>query len=212
MLNKGTRLKGYILALIATLAASNVYIFSKAAISEMSLVQFGFYWFAFGLLWNLAYFIPKKKFSGFTSLKKADYIVLFLIGLLETAGTVLFFMAIRRIENPAIVSFLTNITPVFIVIFGFAFLGERYNFIELTGFTLTLAGAFVISFQKGDDLNRLFIDGSGLIVLSSLVLSVAFILAKTSIRRVNASVLSINRIIFLFLLFIVLMILQNQAS
>ena len=58
------KLRGYILTLIATIAMSNVFIFSKAALKEVELIQFGFYWFGFAILWNLIYAIPKKRYSN----------------------------------------------------------------------------------------------------------------------------------------------------
>ena len=42
-----SEVKGYIAVLVATIAMSNVYIFSKAALNELSLVKFGVYWFGF---------------------------------------------------------------------------------------------------------------------------------------------------------------------
>ena len=45
-----TATKGYFFAFLAVLAMSNVYIFSKAALSEASLPVFGFYWFLFFFL------------------------------------------------------------------------------------------------------------------------------------------------------------------
>ena len=39
-------IKGYLFALIATVAFSNVYIFSKAALNEIPLAQFGIWWYA----------------------------------------------------------------------------------------------------------------------------------------------------------------------
>ncbi len=43
-----TPLKGYLLALLSVVAISNVYIFSKVALKEVSLPQFGVYWFGLG--------------------------------------------------------------------------------------------------------------------------------------------------------------------
>ncbi len=125
------KLRGYILALFATIAMSNVYIFSKAALKEVELIQFGFYWFGFAIIWNMVYAIPKKKYSNLSKLKSKDLSFLIVIGLLELAGTTLFFMAINIVENPAIVSFLANMTPIFVTIFGILLLKERFNKIEL---------------------------------------------------------------------------------
>ena len=39
-------IKGYTFALMATVADSTVYIFRKAALDQVSLTQFGVYWFS----------------------------------------------------------------------------------------------------------------------------------------------------------------------
>lgn len=205
------KLRGYFLALIATIAMSNVYIFSKAALKEVELIQFGFYWFGFAIIWNMVYAIPKKKYSNLSKLKSKDLFFLIVIGLLELAGTTFFFMAINIIENPAIVSFLANMTPIFVTIFGILLLKERFNKIELVGFVLALLGAFIISYQHGGTLSKIFIRGTGLVLLSSFIFGIAFILAKKSVVRINASILTINRVLFLFI-FSTLLVLAKDVS
>ena len=44
--------KGYFFSFGATLAGALVYIFSKAALKEVSLPQFGVYWFSIAICWN----------------------------------------------------------------------------------------------------------------------------------------------------------------
>ncbi len=205
------KLRGYILTLIATIAMSNVFIFSKAALMEVELIQFGFYWFGFAILWNLIYAIPKKKYSNFGKLRTKDFSFLIVIGLLELIGTTLFFMAINIVENPAIVSFLANVTPIFVTILGIFFLKERFNKIEAIGFALTLLGAFIISYQGGGTLSEIFIRGTGLVLLSSFIFGFAFILAKKSVARIDAPILSINRVLFLFV-FSALLVLAKDVS
>ncbi|GAI86612.1 unnamed protein product, partial [marine sediment metagenome] len=50
--------KGYFFACLGTLAMSNVYIFSKAALLEMGLIEFGFCWYGMAIIWNLLYALP----------------------------------------------------------------------------------------------------------------------------------------------------------
>ncbi len=47
--------KGYAFAFIATVAMANVYVFSKAALNELNLFQFGFYWFGLAIIYNAIY-------------------------------------------------------------------------------------------------------------------------------------------------------------
>ena len=54
-MTKSDQFKGYLFAILATVSFSNVYIFSKAALNEVHLIQFGFYWFLIAMLLNGAW-------------------------------------------------------------------------------------------------------------------------------------------------------------
>ncbi len=203
--------KGYVLSFIAVLAMSNVFIFSKAALNEVNLFQFGVYWFGFAILWNLLYAIPGKKYRNIRKLKRKAYRALFIIGLLELIGTAFFFMAIKKVDNPAIVSFLTNLTPVFVATFGFLFLKERFNLLEALGFALAISGALIISYSKGKGVVEVFLDGTGYIIISSLAVSAAFIISKKFIKDIDPGILSMNRVLYLFTFAIVLLLINNLS-
>ena len=55
-------LKGYFYTILATLAFSNVYVFSKAALNEISLPLFLFLICLFGFVINLVILIVKRGF------------------------------------------------------------------------------------------------------------------------------------------------------
>jgi drug/metabolite transporter (DMT)-like permease len=201
--------KGYIFSFIAVLAMSNVFIFSKAALNEVELIQFGFYWFGFAILWNLLYALPAKKYKNISRLKRNTYLALIFIGVFELVGTTFFFIAINKVENPAIVSFLGNMTPVFVTTFGVFLLKERFNIIEAFGFVLTISGAFIISYNKGSSMSDIFMEGTGYVILSSFLFSFAFIVAKKTIKNVDPGILSMNRVLYLFVFSVILMIIYR---
>jgi len=120
------KFKGYLFAIIATFALSNVYIFSKAALNELHLFQFGFYWFGFALIWNNLFIGFRKKKLNLKQLPKKSWYAVSANVFFEVIGTILFFTGINIMDNPTIVSFLVNIGPVFMLIMGFIFLNERY--------------------------------------------------------------------------------------
>ena len=204
-------LKGYIFSFIAVLAMSNVFIFSKAALNEVELIQFGFYWFGFAIVWNLLYAIPTKKYKNITRLKRNTYLALIFIGVFELVGTTFFFLAINKVENPAIVSFLGNMTPVFVTTFGVFLLKERFNILEAFGFVLTISGAFIISYNKGSSISDIFMEGTGYVILSSFLFSFAFIVAKKTIKNVDPGILAMNRVLYLFAFSVILMIIYRVS-
>ncbi len=197
--NISDRVKGYLFAFIAVIAVSNVYIFSKAALNEVTLAQFGTYWFAFGILWNLIFAIQRKKLPILRTFGKNQFLLLFVLGVLEIVATSFFFLAIHTIPNPAVVSFIGNINPVFVTILGFIFLRERFNIKELIGMALALLGAFIISYQRSTDLKNLFIEGTGYMIFSGFIYSFSTIIAKKNVQKLGPSIMALSRTLQLFL-------------
>ena len=188
--------KGYLLALVSVIAVSNVYIFSKVALKEVSLPQFGVYWFGFGLLWILFFAWYRKSFPLFKTLSHRCYLVLVLLGVFEVVGTYFFFKAIHTISNPTIVSFIGNISPAFIITLSFVVLKERFNTLEFWGIILALSGAFVISY-KGAGLQDMFIDGAQYVLYSSILGAINAVIIKSKIEKIHPIILTISRSLFL---------------
>ena len=135
MISKNT--KGILLALGAAIALANSFVFSKAALNEINFVQFGFVWFGFGLVWNSIFFFTRKSFSFHFNNKKT-LLASSWVAFLEAIATALFYVAILRMENPAIVSFIGNLGPVFVTIFGIILLKEKFGWKGYSGILLTI--------------------------------------------------------------------------
>jgi len=207
--NQKTR--GYIWAFVAVLAMSNVYIFSKAALNEVHLALFGFYWFLFGLIWNAIFAVKTCKVATFRNLRKKQLLIMANIGILEVLGTTAFFMGISTIENPSVASFLANMTPVFVTLFGVFFLGERFNKVEVIGMILTIGGAFIISYQGYQSLEKLFLTGSEYILVSSLIFALSTMVIKKNVLRLPPALLSLNRVVFLFVFSLIMIPVFGQS-
>lgn len=195
--------KGILWAFVSVIAVSNVYIFSKAALMEVSLTQFGVYWFAFGLLWVLIYACSQKTFRSIKEFAKRNYIILLLLGIIEVIGTYFFFKAIHTISNPAITSFIGNVSPVFIITLSFLLLKERFNKLEFFGMVLAVSGAFVISYKGNTKLHEMFIDGTQYVLYSSAFAAISAVIIKKNIKNINPVILTTNRSFFLLLFSII---------
>jgi len=191
--------KGFLLALVSVIAVSNVYIFSKAALSEVSLQQFGVYWFSFGLLWILLYAWYKKTYHNLKKLSRKQYLLLFVIGIIEVVGTYFFFKSIHTISNPTIVSFIGNISPVFVITLSFIILRERFSTLEFFGMLLALSGAFVISYKGNTSFKDMFIDGAQYVFYSSLLTAVNSVVVKKNIKKIHPIIFTISRSFFLLI-------------
>ncbi|HKJ79989.1 MAG TPA: DMT family transporter, partial [Prolixibacteraceae bacterium] len=140
------KFKGYFFALVATLAFSNVYIFSKAALNEVHLAQFGVYWFAISLVLILLYAAYNKKLAQLKTLTKRQVRILLTLAVLEILTTTTFFLSIHIIPDPSVTSFLGNMFPVMVAFGGVFILGEKFGPIETFGAVIALAGTFIVSY------------------------------------------------------------------
>lgn len=196
---KSARFKGYLYALIATVAFSNIYIFSKAALNEVHLSQFGFYWYLIGCFLNFLLILKTGNIAQFKSMTRADFGILALLGFMEIATTSSFFISIHIIPDPAVTSFLGNLYPVMLTIMGVGILKERFGALEWFGVALALIGAFLISYQGGDSLSRLFIPGTSVVVFNALLAAATSIVVKKNIHRFSPELFSFNRTFWLLL-------------
>jgi len=210
--NLPDKTKGYLLTFIGILAMSNVFIFSKAALQEIKLPQFGFYWFLTGFLLTLILAFYKNSFRILKNFTRKDYFLLIFFGLLEVVSTTMFFMSIKAMPNPSIVAFMGNLGPVFVLILGFFILKERFNLWELLGILITLTAAFLLSYNpKWIHFNEMFIKGSEYVLGFTFLFAVSSILMKMNVVKFSPIILALNRTFFLFLFSFIILKYQNLS-
>jgi len=202
--------KGYAFALVATIAYSNVYIFSKAALNEVHISLFGLMWYAVSATMCLLLAANNKKLAQLKSLTKKQGMVLLTLGFLEIITTTLFFLSIHIIPDPAVTSFLGNMYPVFVTLGGVLLLKERFTWIEIGGVVLALAGAFVISYTGGTTLKTLFIKGTGIVLLNAIFATIATLVVKIHVKKLSPELLNLNRSTWLLVFSAVMVVVFNQ--
>ncbi len=205
------QIKGYLLAFTSVISVSIVFIFSKAALNEISLPQFGTYWFGFGLIWIFIYGIKNKSFDIVKSFNKRKYILLLTLGIIEIIATTFFFKAIHTIPNPAITSFLSNISPVFVLTLSFVVLNERLNKLEIFGVILALTGAFIIGYKGGFEIKNMFIDGTQYVIIASMMFAISSVISKKNIISLSPVFIALNRTFFLFLFSLIVLYFQKTS-
>jgi drug/metabolite transporter (DMT)-like permease len=208
---KSNTFKGYAFALIATLAFSNVYIFSKAALNEVHLTQFGIYWFAIGTLLSLIFAAKNKKLQQFRSLSRKQVKILISLGFLEILTTSSFFISINIISDPAVTSFLGNMFPVMVAMGGIFVLKEKFGWIEIVGAMLALTGAFIISYTGGTSLKTFFIKGTGVVFINALFATVATLVVKVHVKKLSPELLNLNRSAWLLAFSIIMFFIYGQS-
>ena len=208
---KSNTFKGYLFALIATLSFSNVYIFSKAALNEVHLAQFGVYWFAIGCVLSFLFAAHNKKLAQLKTLSKRQVRILITLGILEILTTTTFFLAINIIPDPSVTSFLGNMFPVMVTLGGIFILKEKFGWIEITGGLLAIAGAFVISYTGGTSLKTLFIKGTGIVFINAILATSATLVVKVHVKKLSPELLNLNRTTWLLVYSIIMFFVFKQS-
>lgn len=208
---KSNTLKGYLFALIATLSFSNVYIFSKAALNEVHLAQFGLYWFAIGATLSVLFAWKQGKLSQLKYLRKRQVRILIILGILEILTTTTFFISVNIIPDPSVTSFLGNMFPVMVTLGGVFLLKERFGWIEVIGVILALVGAFIISYQGGTSLKTLFIRGTGVVFINALFATIATLTVKLNVKKLSPELLNLNRTVWLLVFSIIMFLVYKQS-
>lgn len=205
------KVKGYGFAFLATLSMANVYVFSKAALNELNLFQFGFYWFGLAIIWNVLYAVPSGKWKIIKRLGRKEYRILLILGIVELFGTILFFLSIETADDPAIMSFLQNLVPLFVILMGVSFLGERFTILQFSGMLITLLGAAVTSFTGNISEKGFFVPGTVYMLASTIFLATTMIITKKYIKNLDPGLLATNRSVYLFITALVLMLARGES-
>ncbi|MEZ5069701.1 MAG: DMT family transporter [Bacteroidales bacterium] len=168
---------GYSYALGASVALAASFVFSKSILNQWSMVHFGMIWFGLGVLWNLIWFLVHKEYLSLrVDLRKKTRVALG-IALLEAAATGLFYLAIQAMENPAVVSFIGNMGPVFVTLLAAIFLKERFRGIQQAGIVIAIGGVFVINHRQGS-FGGFLEPGSQYVLAASLLFALATIAGR----------------------------------
>ena len=194
---------GYLYAFGASLALAASFVFSKSALNHLNIAQFGLIWFSLGVVWNGAWFLAKHEGRNLKDSAGTKTLVAIVIAILEGAATGLFYLAIKEMENPAVVSFIGNIGPVFVTIMGITLLGERFRKLQLVGVLVTLSGVFIINYREGGFAG--FLDpGSIYVIGASLLFSVATIVGRRYHRMLLPGYMSLIRSLLLAVAMVIL--------
>lgn len=191
---------GSIFAFGAAIALAASFVFSKSVLNQLSMVHFGAIWFTFGVIWNGTWFGFQREYRNLADSFLKKTAVALVIALLEGTATGLFYLAINSMENPAVVSFIGNVGPVFVTILGLTLLRERFRKVQLAGIGITILGLFVINYREGGFLG--FTDPGSLYVISaSFLFALATIAGRKYRSYLNPGYMSLLRSILMALLF-----------
>jgi len=199
---KSEEWKGYVFALVGTIAFSSLYVFSKAGLNQVELAQFGLYYFGIGFLLNLIFVLATGKIRQLSGISRNVIWLLVILGVIDILSNITFFMAIRAIPDPSVTSFLGNLFPVFMTILAISFLKERFTLIETLGALMAIGGAFIISYSGELEWRKLFIPGTGFVVMNTFLAASIAVIVKKNVQKASPEVFNLNSNGWIFLFFL----------
>ena len=202
---------GYLYALGASLALAASFVFSKSVLNQLSILHFGLLWFSMGVVWNGIWFLLRRDYKSVKGDAGRKTVVAVVIAILEGAATGLFYLAIKAMENPAVVSFIGNIGPVFVTLMGILLLKERFRTSQLIGIVITIMGVFVINFREGGFAG--FVDpGSLYVIAAAFLFSLATIVGRRMHKLLVPGYMSLIRSFFLAVVMALLFFKSSELS
>jgi len=200
---------GYIFAFGASLALAGSFVFSKSVLNHLNMIQFGMLWFSLGIVWNTSWFLIRRDYKNIKEERGRKTGIAVVIALLEGAATGLFYLAIKAMENPAVVSFIGNIGPVFVTLMGILLLRERFRNTQMFGIFITILGLFVINYREGGFAG--FVDpGSIYVIAASFLFSLATIVGRRWHQLLVPGYMSLIRSFLLAVVMIILIIRSGE--
>lgn len=193
--------KGYFYTILATIAFSNVYVFSKAALNEVSLPLFLFLMCLVGFGINLIILGVKGGFAKLSAVPRTMWWIFPTLGVIEIFTVSTFYASVNAISEPAVTGFLGNLFPLFTTVLGIMFLKERFSPIETAGIFVVFAGALLTSYSGNVTWRDFFIPGVGLVVMNCLGAATSTVIVRAKVSNLTPEILSFNRTFWLLIFF-----------
>ncbi len=194
-------LKGIIYSFISAFGFSSVYILARFAQEKTPTEVFLFWWFFVAFI--LSIIIVRRRLRGFTkSVREHPFFFLY-FGLSEALGTFTFFRLLK-IMNPSILSFIGNLSPVFVAFWAFLILKEKLRPLEIIGGLVAIIGVLIITgaSPRGEVLKIL------IVVAITLMFSFNTVLVRKNVRNIPPFFIVSFRVYALFTLFAIYSILK----
>jgi len=203
--------KGILLAFLSAFSLSIGYVYSKSVLNVLDLYHFGFYWFGFASLWSVLLIAKRWNKINFRGIDRKGWNAIIWNAILEVFGSSLFYLAIQKMENPTIVSFIVNMGAVFVMVLGYVFLQERFRYIEYLGMFATLLGVLLINYTTNTNIEGTSVTGATLVIISSLSLATALVIAKKVIHKIEPIVLTCGRLFILFIASGIVLLVRGES-
>jgi len=107
--------------------------------------------------------------------------------------------------GPSLTIFLMRFIILFTIILGFIFLNERFTKYEALGLLITIIGAIALTYTDG-----FLVVGAFMAIFLSLVISIANLVAKVTVKKVKPLILNHFRVTFAPMLILIYILLTSE--
>ncbi|MGD8544952.1 MAG: DMT family transporter [Candidatus Bathyarchaeota archaeon] len=175
-------------AALVTFLWSTSYILIEVGLEEINPLAFATYRYAMAsiILSIPMFYIHRKRILKSNLRRNLMFLIMGFTGYFTAQG--LQFLGLFYLQ-PVTVSFLLNLTPVFVLAFGFTFLGEKPTRIQLVGLFLSLCGVFAFFYGTFQNLN---IIGILLTLISGVGWAAYMIVSRHYLSKYRESIITLT--------------------
>ncbi|MFZ2324403.1 MAG: EamA family transporter [Ignavibacteriaceae bacterium] len=196
----------FFVALISALLSASAAITQKKVLFNLGALEFSFLLSLVNLLFSIPFFF----FINYETINSTNLLILFVKSLIGVGAFFSVMISLKNLEISNALPLLA-LTPGFVAVFAFIFLGESLKTIEVIGLFFLIAGTFIM---ESNNLKSIFFSfGTFLkskyhrfIVLALLLFTASSILDKLLLIKLNLSPISLTAFqhIYFALLFSIL--------
>ena len=188
----------FFVALISALLSASAAITQKKVLFNLGALEFSFLLSLVNLLFSIPFFF----FINYETINSTNLLILFVKSLIGVGAFLCVMISLKNLEISNALPLLA-LTPGFVAVFAFIFLGESLKTIEVIGLFFLIAGTFIM---ESNNLKSIFFPfGTFLkskyhrfIVLALLLFTASSILDKLLLIKLNLSPISLTAFILLY--------------
>ncbi len=182
----------FIIALLSAFLSAFAAINQKKVLFDIGALQFSFIL----SLVNLVFSIPFFFFIDYQTINSINLLVLLIKSIIGVAAFFLVMLSLKNLEISNALPLLA-LTPGFVAVFAFLFLGESLKTIEVIGLVFLIAGSFILESKNSKGLFSPFIiffksKYHRFILIALLLFTASSILDKLLLIKLNLSPISLT--------------------
>jgi len=182
--------------MLSVLCGTVIFIIAKGLLVVQTQANCCYWWFGFALFFYGSYIIiTGQTVTGCLCRENILWVSAFV--LFEIVSTLLFFAGLHMIDPPT-VSFLQRSQIVFVLVFGFAILGERFTAPEWGGAVIIVSGMILLTFHT----SGFSLAGSLVILISTLAQSINVIIVRRIGSKNGSYAFALIRTVTLFIFYL----------